>query len=346
MITIWVLRKLPFRSLFMNLIITWLIMSWPWNFIVRCTLSLISHGIFRPFTKIRRQLILPWSKVILVSHWTIMISILPQVYFPMRCSLIYWIGIRIVSCRTGIIKSRASLSFHSNCIMRALSNMWIQLVLTWAENIRVNWWAIMITLFIEWELPMRVSFMSDRIIWLVVSWPRVPVGRIEFLRGWNSIVGAFTNCCFHRVFSWTKSIRACNWSFMISIFIIREFPLRILFMNHPILWLVISRAGVPVGRTEFLWSWNSIVRAFTNSRFHSVFSWTKSVRADARSIMVALKIVRELPLRILFMNKSVIGLIMAWAWVLVVWADISWGRDSVVGAFSYFCFQVVRSWTD
>jgi hypothetical protein len=39
--------------------------------------------------------------------------------------------------------------------------------------------------------------------------------------------------------------------------------------------------------------------------------------------MVALKIVRELPLRILFMNKSVIGLIMAWAWVLVVWADIS-----------------------
>ena len=121
----------------MNLIITWLIMSWAWYSIVRRTLSLISHSIFRPFTKIRRQLILPWSKVILVSHWTIMISILSQVYFPMLCSLSCWISVRIVSSRPGIIKSGASLSFHSNCIVRALSNMSIHLVLTWTQNVRI-----------------------------------------------------------------------------------------------------------------------------------------------------------------------------------------------------------------
>jgi hypothetical protein len=65
------------------------------------------------------------------------------------------------------------------------------------------------------------------------------------------------------------------------------------------------------------------VRAFTDSCFHNIFSWAKSVRADAGSIVVALKIVRELPLWELLVNESVIGLIMAWAWVLVVWTDIS-----------------------
>jgi hypothetical protein len=65
------------------------------------------------------------------------------------------------------------------------------------------------------------------------------------------------------------------------------------------------------------------VRAFTNSSFHYIFSWAKSVRADARSIMVALEIIGELPLGELLVNESVVGLIMAWAWVLVVWADIS-----------------------
>jgi hypothetical protein len=65
------------------------------------------------------------------------------------------------------------------------------------------------------------------------------------------------------------------------------------------------------------------VRAFTNSCFHHIFSWAKSVRADGRSIVVALKVVRELPLGELLVNESVIGLIMAWAWVFVVWADIS-----------------------
>jgi hypothetical protein len=65
------------------------------------------------------------------------------------------------------------------------------------------------------------------------------------------------------------------------------------------------------------------VRAFTNSSFHYIFSWTQSIRADAGSIVVALKIVREFPLGELLVNESVIGLIMAWAWVFVVWADIS-----------------------
>jgi hypothetical protein len=65
------------------------------------------------------------------------------------------------------------------------------------------------------------------------------------------------------------------------------------------------------------------VRAFTNCCFHYIFSWAKSVRADARSIMVALEIIGELPLGELLVNESVVGLIMAWAWVLVVWADIS-----------------------
>jgi hypothetical protein len=39
--------------------------------------------------------------------------------------------------------------------------------------------------------------------------------------------------------------------------------------------------------------------------------------------MVAVKIVRELPLRRLQVNESSIGLIMGWPWVLIVWADIS-----------------------
>lgn len=39
--------------------------------------------------------------------------------------------------------------------------------------------------------------------------------------------------------------------------------------------------------------------------------------------MVAVTIVRELPLWRLQVNESPIGLIMGWPWVLVVWADIS-----------------------
>jgi hypothetical protein len=65
------------------------------------------------------------------------------------------------------------------------------------------------------------------------------------------------------------------------------------------------------------------VRTFTDSRFHYIFSWAKSVGANARPIMVALKIVRELPFWELLVNESVIGLIIAWAWVLIVWTDIS-----------------------
>jgi hypothetical protein len=37
---------------------------------------------------------------------------------------------------------------------------------------------------------------------------------------------------------------------------------------------------------------------------------------------------------------------MGWPWILIVWADISWGRDGVVGALSNFRFQVVWSRTD
>lgn len=188
--------------------------------------------------------------------------------------------------------------------------------------------------------------MGDSIIWLVISWPWVSIGRIELLWGWNSVVRAFTNSCFHIVLSWAKSVRACARSFMISIGVIREFPLRIFFMNNSIFWLILPGARVSVGRAKLLWRWNSVVRAFANSCFHVVVSWAKSIRASTRSIMIPVTIVRELPLRRLQVSESVIGLILAWSWVLVVWADIPWGRDSVVGAFSNFCFHIVRSRTD
>jgi hypothetical protein len=110
---------------------------------------------------------------------------------------------------------------------------------------------------------------------------------------------------------------------MISIGIIREFPLRILFMNDPVLWLVITWARVSVGRTKLLRSRNSVVRAFTNSCLHVVISRPKLIRAGDRSIMVAVTIVREFPLWGLQANESTVGLIMGWAWVLVVWAGIS-----------------------
>ena len=204
----------------------------------------------------------------------------------------------------------------------------------------------MIALSVGWEFPFWVFLMGDSIIWLVICWSWVSVGRLVFLRGWYSVMGAFTNSGFHIVVSWAESVRASAWSLMITVGVIREFPLRILFMNHPILWLIMTWARVFVGRTKLLRWWNSIVRAFTNCSFHIIISWSKFVRAIDRSIMVAVKIVRELPLRRLQVNESPIGLIMGWPWVLIVWADISWGRDTVVGALSNFRFQVVWSRTD
>jgi hypothetical protein len=39
---------------------------------------------------------------------------------------------------------------------------------------------------------------------------------------------------------------------MISIGVIREFPLRILFMNNSIFWLILPGARVSVGRAKLL----------------------------------------------------------------------------------------------
>jgi len=146
MIAIWVIRELPFGSLFMNLAISWLIIPRSWYFIIGRPFSLISHGILRPFTKICRQVILPRSKVIRVGHWSLVTPILSHWILPLRGSLSCWIDGRIVSSRPGIIKSRTTLSFHSDRIVRALSNMCVSLVLTWAEIIRVDLRAIMIAL--------------------------------------------------------------------------------------------------------------------------------------------------------------------------------------------------------
>ena len=204
----------------------------------------------------------------------------------------------------------------------------------------------MIALSVGWEFPFWVFLMGDSIIWLVISWSWVIVGRIELLWSWYCVLGAFTNSRFHIVVSWAESVRASAWSLMITVGVIREFPLRILFMNYPILWLIMTWARVFVGRTKLLRWWNCIVRAFTNGSFHVIISWSKFVRAGDRSIMVAVTIVRELPLWRLQVNESSIGLIMGWPWILIVWADISWGRDGVVGAVSNFRFQVVWSRTD
>jgi len=136
-------------------------------------------------------------------------------------------------------------------------------------------------------------------------------------------VGAFTNSCFQVVISWTESVRACARSLMISIGIIREFPLRILFMNYTILRLVIPWPRVSISRAKLLRRRNSVVRALTNGCFHVIISGSEFIRAGARSIMVAVTIVRELPLWGLQVNESAIGLIMGGARVLVVWADIT-----------------------
>ena len=133
----------------MNLVISRLIISRSWYFIIGRPFSLIPHGILRPFTKICLHVILPRSKVIRVSHWTLMTPILSHWILPLRASLSCWINVRIICCRPGIIKSRTTLSFHSDRIVRALSNMCVSLVLTWPEIIRVDLRAIMIALAVR-----------------------------------------------------------------------------------------------------------------------------------------------------------------------------------------------------
>lgn len=136
-------------------------------------------------------------------------------------------------------------------------------------------------------------------------------------------MGAFANSRFQVVISWAESVRACTRSLMISIGIIREFPLRVFLMNNRILWLVIPWPRVSISRAKLLRRRNSVVRALTNGCFHIIISGSKFIRAGDRSIMVAVTVVRELPLWGLHTNESAIGLVMGWAWILVVWADIT-----------------------
>ena len=65
------------------------------------------------------------------------------------------------------------------------------------------------------------------------------------------------------------------------------------------------------------------MRALTYGCFHVIISRSEFIRVGDRSIMVAVTIVRELPLWGLQVNESAIGLIMGGARVLVVWADIT-----------------------
>ncbi len=65
------------------------------------------------------------------------------------------------------------------------------------------------------------------------------------------------------------------------------------------------------------------MRALTNCCFHVIISGSEFIRAGERSIMVAVTVVRELPLWGLHTNESAIGLIMGGAGILVVWADIT-----------------------
>ncbi len=136
-------------------------------------------------------------------------------------------------------------------------------------------------------------------------------------------MGAFANSRFQVVISWAESVRACARSLMISIGIIREFPLRIFLMNNRILRLVIPWPRVSSSRAKLLRRRNGVVRALTNGCLHIIISGSEFIRTGERSIMVAVSVVRKLPLWGFHMNESAIGLIMGGAWVLVVWADIT-----------------------
>jgi hypothetical protein len=110
----------------------------------------------------------------------------------------------------------------------------------------------MVSVGIIGEFPLRSIFMSSSIIRLVVGGSRVFVSWAYLSFKLDSIMRAFTYVCLQLIFSRSKAILINNWTFMISFRVIGEFPLRISFMSHGVLWSVICRARISICRTRCL----------------------------------------------------------------------------------------------
>jgi hypothetical protein len=149
----------------------------------------------------------------------------------------------IVTCvvaRSRIIGIMWPISLLSHSIVWPFSDQSLIIVLTRAKFIRSHFWALMSTAQTIRYFPLRSSFISQTISWIIVagSWIIWVLNYLSFLP--YGILRAFSNRSFIVILSGSKVIWVNLWSQMISIRVVREFPLGCFFMNQAIILVVLS----------------------------------------------------------------------------------------------------------
>lgn len=128
---------------------------------------------------------------------------------------------------------------------------------------------------------------------------------------------------------------------MVAVGVIWELPFRSLFVSASVIRLVVSGARVFVSRAYLSLELYRIMGTFTYVSLQLILTGSKLICINKRSIVISLRVVRELPLRVFFMSHAVLWSVICRARVSISRAKCLRRWNCVMRTFSDTRLRVI-----